>query len=82
MGYRQLLCDPAWIEKNKDKLKALFPETFTHMSNLNPLQIGFGFKLLGLDWRSNEQFGEIMAMLEQQRIILRSEAMLVKRNPH
>lgn len=79
--YQELLSDPEWVAKNEKALKDIFPETFTHVSNLNILQIGFKFKLLGLDWRSQEQMADVMATLEKRRIILR-DGHTIKRNPH
>ena len=33
-------------------LRACLPETWTHVHNVNLLQIGFAAKLAGIDWRS------------------------------
>jgi hypothetical protein len=69
-----------WLKANEQKLKALLPETWTHMGNLNGIQIGFNLKLLGVDWRSQEEFGKVMVFLERARFMLR-DGMSVKRNP-
>jgi hypothetical protein len=61
-------------------VKALLPETWTHISNLNGLQIAFGLKLLGIDWRSEDQLARVLLFLEKARFMLR-EGMIVKRNP-
>lgn len=51
------------------------------MHNLNGLQLGYQFKLLGIDWRSQEEFGKIMVYLEKIKIILR-DGLTIRRNPH
>lgn len=72
--------NPEWVKKNEQTLKEIFPETWTHMHNLNGLQIGFQLKLYGVDWQSQEEFGQIMVYLEKIKIFLR-DGYLVKRNP-
>lgn len=74
------LKDPEWVKKNEKTLKELFPETWTNVGNLNPLKIGFTFKLLGIDWRTNDHFAKVMIYLEKIKICLRDNY-LVKRNP-
>jgi len=37
---------------NIDAVRKLFPETWTHVHNLDWLRIGFGLKLHGVEWRS------------------------------
>ncbi len=69
-----------WLRANEDKVKALLPETWTHVANLNGLQIGFGMKLLGIDWRSQNEFGRVMVFLERAGFVLR-DGLTVKRNP-
>ena len=70
-----------WLKKNEQAIKDMFPNTWTHMDNLNGLQIGFKMKLLGIDWRSEEQFSKVMVFLEKTKLILR-DGYTVKANPH
>lgn len=70
-----------WVKQHETELKNLLPDTWTHMQNLNALQIGFKLKLLGVDWRSENDFGKIMVFLEKIGIMLR-DGMLVRRNMH
>lgn len=69
-----------WLKANEDKVKALFPEVWTHQSNLNLLQLGFQMKLLGIDWRSQSDLAGCMAFFERTGFLLR-EGLTVKRNP-
>ena len=73
--------NPEWLKKNEQAIKNIFPKTFTHMHNLNGLQIGYQLKLIGVDWRSEEEFSGIMVYLEKIKIILR-DGLTVKANPH
>ena len=75
------LSNPIWLRENETKLKELLPETWTHVSNLNTLSVGLNLKLLGIDWRSDTEFGKVMVYLEKIGIMLR-DGVLVKRNPH
>lgn len=68
----------AWVTANAAALRALFPETFTHPANINFLSIGYNFKLLGIDWRSDRDFAACLAILETLGITCR-EGTLLKR---
>jgi len=68
-----------WLSKNIDKIKNILPETWTHIQNLNVLQIAFQFKLIGIDWRSEDDFGKIMVFLEKANIMQRN-GMLIRRS--
>lgn len=81
MNLQNTLGNEAWLKENEAKIKDLLPKTWTHVNNLNGLQLGFGLKLLGLDWRSEDEFGKTMLFLEKIGFILR-DGMTVKRNPH
>lgn len=67
-----------WIRNNEQKLKDLLPKTWTHMSNLNGLKIGFGLKLIGVDWRSQDEFGKVMVWLEKVGIMIRQNTYQVQ----
>ena len=67
-----------WVRQNEQKIKELLPGTWTHMHNLNGLKIGFGLKLLGIDWRSEAEFGNIMTWIENIGILVRQNSYQVK----
>lgn len=69
------------MKKNEDAIKSIFPETWTHIENLDGSRIGFRLKLIGVDWRSEDEFGRVMMFFEKIGILLR-DGYLVKRNPH
>jgi len=70
--------DPDWLKKNADGILEALPETWTHMHNLNGPALGFKLKLLGVDWRSEDEFGKCMVFLERVGILKR-DGLLVRR---
>lgn len=64
----------------EEAIKKLFPEVWTHISNIDMLPIRWQLKLMGFDYRSEQQFADLMASLEEKRLILR-EGHTIKRNP-
>jgi len=69
-----------WLAANEDGLKKLLPETWTLDTNLNGMKIGFGLKLLGVDWRSVDDFSRVMVFLEKTGLLLRKDYQ-VRANP-
>lgn len=78
MNLADTLGNEKWMAENADKIKALLPETWTHMQNINGLQLGFGLKLLGVDLKSEDEFGKCMLFFERTGLMLR-DGMLVRR---
>ena len=68
-----------WIAKHANELRGIFPLTWTHILNLNLLGIGFKFKVIGIDWRSEEEFAKTMVFLEKAGIYHR-EGILIRRS--
>lgn len=70
-----------WLKTNEEKIKQVFPETWTHVSNVSLLQIGFKFKTLDIDWRSEDQLAKLMVYFTKIGMLER-HGMLVRRAPH
>lgn len=70
----------AWLRANEKAVKNMLPETWTHVGNMNGLQIGYRMKLLGIDWRNEQEFGKCTVFLERIGFMLR-DGLTVKRNP-
>lgn len=70
-----------WLRSNENKIKDMLPETWTHISNINVLQVSYKMKLLGIDWRNEDEFGQIMVFFEKTKLMLR-DGVLIRRNPH
>lgn len=75
------LGDPEWMKANASMLRDLLPTTWTHISNLNGLQLGMGLKCAGVDWRSENDFVNIMLFLGKTGIMQR-DGVLVRGNPN
>ena len=58
-------------------IRNCLPETWTHVHNLNLLQIGFAAKLAGLNWKS---LPELFATLEKSGMIQR-DGYTLRRSP-
>lgn len=78
--FQPTLGNADWLRKNEEGLRKLLPDTWTHMENLNALKIGFGLKVLGVDWRSEQEFGQIMVFLEKVGILQRQNGFSVRAN--
>lgn len=60
-----------WLKKHENEVKELLPKTWTHIENISALKLGFKLKLLGIDWRSEDEFGKVMVFLEKIGFMLR-----------
>lgn len=80
MKFEQTLGNQQWLRINENKLRELFPATWTHMKNTSPLKVGFSLKLMGIDWRSNTEYAEIMIYLYKMGILQQDEQ-IIRRNP-
>ena len=60
-----------WIREHEVEIRKLLPDTWTHINNIHGLKLGFGLKLLGVDWRSDDEFGKVMVFLERIGILQR-----------
>lgn len=69
-----------WLRSNEAGLKALLPPTWTHVENIDALKIGFGLKVLGVDWRSQDEFAKVMVFLERIGILQRQNGYQVRAN--
>ena len=78
LGFKDTIGNPAWMAENREKLTAMFPETWTHIGNVNLLSIGFTLKLMGMDWRTNDEFAKYLSILEDIGIIKR-DGVLIRR---
>lgn len=80
MNLEPTLGSEEWLRNNEDALKKLLPDTWTHIHNVDGLKLGFGLKLLGVDWRSENEFARVLVYFERIGLLVR-QGMTVKRNP-
>lgn len=78
MSLQDTLGNQQWMIANAARIKAVLPETWTHIRNLNGPQLGFKLKALGIDWRSEDEFGKCMVYLERVGL-MRRDGLLVRR---
>lgn len=72
-----------WWKDNLSVIKdKLLPATWTHMANLEGMKMGFQMKLMGIDWRSSDEFGRVMVFFENIGLMQRNNYMQVRCNPN
>lgn len=79
MSLVETLGNDVWMSRHSDEIKNMLPETWTHIANINGLQLGFRMKLLGIDWRSEDEFAKVMMYFEKVGL-LRRDGLLVRRS--
>ena len=70
----------AWTAKEATIIKNALPETWTHVHNVNWLRVGFALKLAGIDWRSESDLHNAMALMERLGVVQR-DGYTVRRTP-
>lgn len=73
------LCDEHWISQNRGQLVELFPEVWTHIANVSLLPIMYQLKVLGCDWKTEDQLACCFAVMEQVGIVHRDGEFLLRR---
>jgi hypothetical protein len=76
------LANKDWWDKNTGAVKEMLPKTWTHMENINGMRIGFAMKLIGIDWRNENDFGRVMIFFERIGIMQRQNVYQLRVNPH
>lgn len=84
MSLEETLGNNKWMAENKEKILAILPETWTHLSNLHitthlGMQLAFNLKLLGIDWRSPEEYANCMVFFTKSGLLSRDD-LLVRRS--
>lgn len=77
---RKTLGNREWLTANETAIKSLLPVTWTLATNLDGPRLGFGLKLLGVDWSSADEFGLVMVFLEKVGLLQRRDYQ-VRANP-
>lgn len=73
---KNTVCNKYWVLENLDRLRKIFPETWTHMHNINLIAVGYQLKLLGVDYRTDAEFAECFASMEKFKVIIREGALI------
>ncbi len=80
---KDTLGEISWLAEHENGIKNLFPAEWTHVlefGQVGAMRVGFHLKLVGVDWRDQEEFGRIMVYLERVKLIER-ENLMIRRNP-
>lgn len=85
IDFTNTLENPEWWDKHEASMFNLLPDTWTHIQNVATsfasLPYRYQLKLIGLDWRSDEDIARILATLDKMGVLLRHPTqMCVKRN--
>lgn len=81
MSLAETLGNEAWMLENAPRIKQMFPETWTHIDNISALKIAFQMKLIGIDWRSPEEFARSMSYFHAVGLLQRKDRYLYRRSP-
>lgn len=74
--YADTLLSLEWMTKYEGVIRSFFPEIWTDIPQLNIPYIQYGLSSLGVGWRHTQQFIKIMVLLEECKIIDRSNKMI------
>lgn len=68
-GVQSTIGNVVWLGANEEKVRALFPAEWTHFPDLNTLKLRYGMKLIGIDYRSEQELNTILVFLTQIGIV-------------
>lgn len=71
MSIESTLGNETWLRQNETRVKALFPNTFTPINELNGVAIGQQLRLLTIDWKTEKEFENIMVFFEKLGFLIR-----------
>lgn len=65
MNLSDTLYNPVWVADNQGSILSMLPENWTPVDEHAALKTGFALKLIGIDWRTSDDLGFVMATLQQ-----------------
>lgn len=65
---RKTIFNQIWLDANRKSLVELFPDTWTDAKNVNMMMLGYRFKVLGIDWKTDAEFGKVMVALGKVKV--------------
>lgn len=80
MNIKETIQNQDWIKQNEAEINNLFPETWTNIKELNSLKLVIGFKLIGLNLKSDDDLMFAMAYFDQIGLLKRFGSK-IRRNP-
>lgn len=81
----QQIKSPEWLSENEETLRKLFSQEWKEYTQADALRMGFQLKLMGIDWRSEMEFGKAMVILISTGVVMTRHqpdgALELKANP-
>jgi hypothetical protein len=74
------LGDNDWLARNEQDIKQLLPQDWQQITPELGARIGFKLKILGIDWRSQDEFKKCLLFLEKIGFIQR-DGLKIRANP-
>lgn len=71
MSIELTLGNETWLRQNEATVKALFPNEFTTINELDGVAIGQQLRLLTIDWKTEKEFENIMVFFEKLGFLMR-----------
>ena len=71
MSIELTLGNETWLRQNEAAVKALFPNEFTTINELDGVAIGQQLRLLTIDWKTEKEFENIMVFFEKLGFLMR-----------
>ena len=75
------VADPYWLVEHWSDLTGSMPKELEPLNIDVLLRIGYKFKLLGVDWRSNEELCAYFVVLEKAGMLIRTPDGMCCGNP-
>lgn len=70
-----------WLKRHEQDVKAVFPDTWTPLNDLNPLRVFQGLEKVGIDLENVEEFAHLLTVFTMLGIILKDNDTRIKANP-
>lgn len=72
-----------WLRENESAIKKLFPAEWSHASRIDQLKLRWNLKLLGVDYRSEDEFIKILTFFAKIGFVQHDQDFLemIRANP-
>lgn len=81
MDLTTTLMNEQWLRANEARVRGILPDTWTHLTNLDVVRIGSGFKQIGIYFRTLDEYKVLMVTLVKLNLLLK-EGLTFRRNPN
>lgn len=81
VALKQTLGNPDWVIANRDALRKVGPEEWTHVHQVNALHMRWCLKIAGVDYRTEDEFKKCLEFLIRVGIIENDGGLRIRRCP-